>query len=186
MKRFYKLADGIYPRLSIFAIPLADPRTGKETCYSGRHNSARKAVERVFGVLFRQFRVLYEPCRLWHLEDIHFVVKACAILHNMIADARRYQRMMRFRNELEGEDQARPLDLEAVITAGCRYEQAQLWWENVDEMDSPEEFNSLQLALIDHIWNMAGEEPDSVCVNVFEQSLSRPTMFFGVVRVAKR
>ena len=76
----------------------------------------------------------------------------------MIADARRYQRMMRFRNELEGEDQARPLDLEAVMTSECRYEQAQLWRQYVDEMDSPEEFNGLQTALIDHIWDMAGEE----------------------------
>lgn len=158
VKRFYKLVDGIYPRLSIFALPLADPRTGKEKCYSARHNSARKAVERVFGVLFRQFRVLYEPCRLWHLEDIHYVVKACAILHNMIADARGYQGTMRFRNELDGEEQARPVDLEAVMTSECRYEQAELWRQYVDEMDSPDEFTGLQKALIDHIWNMAGEE----------------------------
>ena len=69
LRRFYMLVDGIYPRITIFAVPLVDPRTAKENCFSNRQNSARKALERVFGVLFRQFRILYEPCRLWHLED---------------------------------------------------------------------------------------------------------------------
>ena len=149
--------DGIYPRITIFAVPLVDPRTAKEKCFSNRHNSARKAVERVFGVLFTQFRILYEPCRLWHLEDISFVLKACAILHNMIADRRGYEGTMRFRNEVKEEEQARPLALQSVMISECRYEQAEIWREHVDFMESPEEYARLEKALMEHIWNMAGD-----------------------------
>ena len=149
--------DGIYPRITIFAVPLVDPRTAKEKCFSNRQNSSRKAVERVFGFLFRQFRILYEPCRLWHLEDISFVVKACAILHNMTASRRGYVGTMRFRNEMQEEDQARPLALQSVMTSECRYEQAKIRREHVDFMDSPEEYARLQKALMGHIWNMAGD-----------------------------
>lgn len=61
LKRFYFLAEGIYLRYSIFLLPLPDPRIAKERRYAAQHASARKSVERVFGVLFRQFRILYNP-----------------------------------------------------------------------------------------------------------------------------
>lgn len=90
LMRFYFLVDGIYPRFPFFVRPLGDPKNAKQRRYSAQHNSVRKAVERVFGVLFRQCRVLYEPCRLWNIEEISTVMKAFVILHNMIAIRRGY------------------------------------------------------------------------------------------------
>jgi hypothetical protein len=45
-------------------------------------------VERVFGVLFEQFDVLYQPSRLHHMDSMQKVVRSCVILHNMIFEAR--------------------------------------------------------------------------------------------------
>ena len=101
LKRFFFLVDGIYPRYPIFALPFVDLKSRKENMYARRHSSARKAVERVFGVLFRQFRILCNPCRLCHLKDMHYVVNACIILHNIIADRRGYAVTMKFREELD-------------------------------------------------------------------------------------
>lgn len=158
LMHFYFLVDGIYPRFSIFAVPIADPRTAKEKRYAARHNSARKAVERVFGVLFRQFRILYEPCRLWYVDEIADVMTACVILHNMIADKRGYAGTMRFRAELEEEDQCLPLELDTVMTAECRYDQSDIWRETLDGMEREDQYEKLQRALIDNIWNMAGDD----------------------------
>jgi Plant transposon protein len=46
-------------------------------------------VERVFGVLFKRFNVLYQPSRLHHIEIMRSVVLACVILHNMVVEVRR-------------------------------------------------------------------------------------------------
>lgn len=63
VQTYYYLADGIYPKFLLFALPHPDPRTRKEKMYGARHSSARKAMERVFDVPFRQFRLLYNPSR---------------------------------------------------------------------------------------------------------------------------
>ena len=157
LKRFYFLVDGIYPRFSIFLLPLADARNAKEKRYSAQQSSARKAVERVFGVLFRQFRILYNPCRLRYQDDISKVMKACVILHNVIADARGYAKTMRFRQEMEAEEQCADMQLSRVMTHECRYEQSDMWREYLDGLETVEEYNDLKDAVVNHIWNMAGE-----------------------------
>ena len=67
-------------------------------------SSARKAVERVFGVLFARFGILYQPCRLQDLKDMQNVMKACCIMHNMMALERSYYGTSRFRMEGELSD----------------------------------------------------------------------------------
>lgn len=47
------LADDIYPKFLFFVNPLSDQRTKKEKLYCVHYSLARKAVERVFGVLLR-------------------------------------------------------------------------------------------------------------------------------------
>lgn len=81
----------------------------------------------MFGVLFRQFRILYDPCRLWHLEDIALVAKTCAILHNIIAAKQGYWRIMSFRKDMEEDDEVGLLELEMVLVPKCRYEHSEVW-----------------------------------------------------------
>jgi Plant transposon protein len=80
---FYLLADGICPAFRMFLSTIRVPRTLSEKVFCKTQKSARKAVERVFGVLFKRFSILYQPSRLWALDDMGCIAEACCILHNM-------------------------------------------------------------------------------------------------------
>lgn len=51
--------------------------------------SARKDVERAFGVLQARFAIIKGPARFWQQEDLYFIMMACIILHNMIIEDER-------------------------------------------------------------------------------------------------
>lgn len=155
VESFYFLADGIYPKFMFFALPHPDPRTRKEKMYSDYHSSARKAIERVFGVLFRQFRILYNRCRLENVEEIQEVVKACCIIHNMVAVERGYEGTMQFKKELEEEEN--DIELERVVRPECRYEQARMWREEFIDAENREEHRWFTKALVENIWSREGE-----------------------------
>jgi Plant transposon protein len=86
---FFFLVDGIYPRFRIFVSSISPPRNMKEKVFSSRQESARKAAERVFGVLFKRFGIFYRPSRLWHKYEMAVIVEACCIINNMIVKARK-------------------------------------------------------------------------------------------------
>ena len=65
---------------------------------------------------------------------------------------------MQFRSEMEEAEQSRPLELERVMIAECRYEQSDIWQWSREDMKSAEEFAALQTAIIFHMWNPAGED----------------------------
>jgi Plant transposon protein len=88
-RHFYYQADGIYPRWRIFAQTLSDPQTPKEKNYSGNQECSRKCIERVFGVLFRRFMIMFVKSELWSVEKMRNIAKCCVILHNMIVEQRR-------------------------------------------------------------------------------------------------
>jgi hypothetical protein len=91
LARYYYLADGIYPRWRIFVRCITDPRTVKEEAFSRQQEAVRKGVERVFGVLFQQFQILYRPCRLWHMKSMRSVVLACVVVHNTVVLERKHR-----------------------------------------------------------------------------------------------
>jgi hypothetical protein len=88
LKWWYFLADGIYPHLRFFVTTISSPTSEKEKAFCSQQEGARKAAERVFGVLFKRFQVVYRPCRLWHIQDL-YIVKACCIIHIMCVESRR-------------------------------------------------------------------------------------------------
>jgi Plant transposon protein len=63
--------------------------TDAEKLFCKQQEGARKAVERVFGVLFKRFQILYHPSRLWHIETTSDIATACVIIHNMVCEERR-------------------------------------------------------------------------------------------------
>eukprot|EP00918_Siedleckia_nematoides_P047919 GHVU01104954.1.p1 GENE.GHVU01104954.1~~GHVU01104954.1.p1 ORF type:complete len:448 (-),score=44.78 GHVU01104954.1:134-1477(-) len=79
----YVLGDGIYPEYSFIVKAYRSPITQTQQLFTRRQESVRKDIERTFGVLRFQWLYLMKPCRLWYVEDMHTVVKACAIMHNM-------------------------------------------------------------------------------------------------------
>ncbi len=48
-----------------------------------RCESARKIVERVFGILKKRFRYLKLPMLTQNITDIHNIIRSCFIMHNM-------------------------------------------------------------------------------------------------------
>lgn len=153
---FYYLSDGIYPRFRIFAKPHPDPTTRKQKLYTASHASARKAVERVFAVLFGQFEVLGRPARLSNVNDLNDIVNACVILHNMIVEERGCRGTAKFRvsDELL---QTRATSFNEVDHATTSYEQSEIWRTILDPVESLEDHLKLQLALTENVWNCHGE-----------------------------
>jgi hypothetical protein len=89
--RLWILVDGIFPDLSRFVKTLQEP-VGRRVCrYAVWQESARKDIERAFGVLQRKFHVLVGKIELWYVSNIASVVKCCLCLHNMMAASRMAQ-----------------------------------------------------------------------------------------------
>lgn len=80
----YFLADGIYPRWSIFLKPVHAPLTEKQKRFTKSQESRRKDVERLFGVLQGRFKIMRLEFYGWSDTDIINIVHTCTILHNML------------------------------------------------------------------------------------------------------
>jgi hypothetical protein len=85
-KRYYLLADGIYPQWSCFVQSIHMPGDEKRKHFASRQEACRKDVERCFGVLQARFAIIRNPCRQWSMETIADIMFTCCILHNMILD----------------------------------------------------------------------------------------------------
>jgi hypothetical protein len=82
------LADGIYPELSRVAKTINEPRGHGKKQYALWQESARKDIERAFGVIQNKFRVLKNSVEMWYLDDINKIVETTIILHNMMVEYR--------------------------------------------------------------------------------------------------
>lgn len=114
-------------------------------------------MERLFGPLFRQFRILYNRCRLENVVEIETIVKACCILYNKTAARRGYNGIMKFRRKLE-EDEKLDLNIDEVLQLECRYEQARQWREEYANVEDTQQHGRFSKALIEHIWSKTGDD----------------------------
>ncbi|KAF5469076.1 hypothetical protein F2P56_013176 [Juglans regia] len=80
----YYLADSIYPKWSTFVKMIPSPQGNKKKNFATAQESARKDVECAFGVLQQRFAIVRGPSRLFKVNDLTNIMKACVILHNMI------------------------------------------------------------------------------------------------------
>ena len=98
---YYFLVDGIYPGWPIFAKPIHQSTSTKESNYSVRQEAVRKDVERLFGVLQTRFEILRREMRKWDFNELVRITNVCIILHNMIV---RMQQNGDFEEEAQGVD----------------------------------------------------------------------------------
>mmetsp|Transcript_15031 Transcript_15031/g.32775 ORF Transcript_15031/g.32775 Transcript_15031/m.32775 type:complete len:486 (+) Transcript_15031:39-1496(+) len=77
------LVDGIYPRFSRFVKPNKHPSTAMEKVFAEWQESARKDIERAFGLLKGKFQWTARPINLFEPDDIANRMTACLILHNI-------------------------------------------------------------------------------------------------------
>ena len=86
----YYLADGIYPSWSTFVKTIPTPQGNKRKLFAAAQESARKDVERAFGVLQARFAIVRGPARFFKQETLKDIMTACIILHNMIVEDERH------------------------------------------------------------------------------------------------
>ncbi|XP_058771943.1 uncharacterized protein LOC131645627 [Vicia villosa] len=86
----YYLADGIYPEWATFVKTISMPQGEERKLFAQHQESARKDVERAFGVLQSRFAIVRGPARAWHMETLKHTIYACIILHNMIVEDERH------------------------------------------------------------------------------------------------
>lgn len=82
----YYLADGIYPSWATFVKTISQPQGNKKKYFAKAQEAVRKDVERAFGVLQARFAIIRGPARLWDIETLAYIMKACVIMHNMIIE----------------------------------------------------------------------------------------------------
>ncbi|GKC18117.1 ALP1-like protein [Tanacetum coccineum] len=82
----YYLFDGIYPELETLVKRIPEPADDdhKRILYKQKQESARKDVERAFGVRKKKWAILVNPTRALRKYRIVNMMYTCIILHNMI------------------------------------------------------------------------------------------------------
>ncbi|GJX87080.1 ALP1-like protein [Tanacetum coccineum] len=82
----YYLADGIYPEWASFVKSFTVATDPKHTYFKQRQESARKDVERAFGVLQGRWGLIQQPARAYEVNTLRRIIYAGIIMHNMILE----------------------------------------------------------------------------------------------------
>ncbi|XP_028088018.1 uncharacterized protein LOC114288658 [Camellia sinensis] len=85
----YYIADGIYPQWATFVKTISSPQGNKQIYFAKAQESARKDVDRAFGVLQARFAIVRGPAHFWKTEIMEDIMMACIIMHNMIVEDER-------------------------------------------------------------------------------------------------
>jgi hypothetical protein len=134
--------------------------TAKEKLFASQQESVRKAVERVFAVLFSRFNIVYQPSRLFDKGYMEDVMIACCVLHNMIVAVRKdgytgtqnasVTGLREYLGQVSGVN---------LITEPEDMREASLFWmARLSEEDSPLLHRELKQALESAMWDAKGGE----------------------------
>nr|XP_043639413.1 protein ALP1-like [Erigeron canadensis] len=138
----YYLGDDIYPEYATFVKTFSDPIDEKRRHFKKKQESARKGIERAFGVLKKRWKVLKHPALYWDKRNMQDVCYACIILHNMI---------------LEDENKAVCQDYNAQEPSlnpdyWRRITPTEVRIQNLHAVKNRETHNMLTTDLVDHLW----------------------------------
>ena len=145
----YYLADGIYPKWTTFVKTISCPRGNKQIHFARAQESARKDVERAFGVLQARFAIVRGPARFWKLEVLKNIMKACIILHNMIVEDERDNNEMDF-----SYDASDGIPTPTLISE--RSSELLQFIHTQHRIQDRDTHSILQTDLVEHLWNMRG------------------------------
>ena len=112
------------------------PTDSKRRAFKTAQESARKDIERVFGVLKQRWHIIHHPARAWHPKKLRNIMYTCIILHNMILEEEG--------NAICDGDYG-PCEIETQISEEQRA-------TNVREVRNLEKRHALRSDLVDHIW----------------------------------
>jgi hypothetical protein len=146
------LADGIYPEWSAFVKTVSHLIDRKKQYFAKVQESARKDIERAFGVLQARWGVIRELTYGWDREHLFDIMTTCIIMHNMIVEDERGGPMVTNTNFDNIDTQINPtvarlnvIEREAFVNAHHKICNRDLHYQ-------------LQSDLIEHIWMRHGLE----------------------------
>jgi hypothetical protein len=138
-KHGYYLVDGIYPDYPTLVKAFSYPTDPKRIKFKAAQESARKDIERAFGVLKARWAIVNNPTRAWRPQKIRTIMYACVILHNMI---------------LKDEGNAICPFQESDLPATQERVSQEEYLRNFQEIRNAEKHHMLRQDLVDHIWNI--------------------------------
>ena len=144
----YYLADGIYPNWSTFVKTIPCPQGLKKKHFAKAQESARKDVERAFGVLQARFAIVRGPARFWDEEILADIMKACIIMHNMVIE----DEGDIGNNDFDGSDANPPVQVSHAYTPELE-DFMQTHYQIRDSVTH----SQLQSDLIEHLWQRHGD-----------------------------
>ncbi|RWR92167.1 putative nuclease HARBI1 [Cinnamomum micranthum f. kanehirae] len=145
----YYLADGIYPSWATFVKTIPCPNGSKATKFAAAQESARKDVERAFGVLQACFSIVRGPARFWDRQTLQHIMKACIIMHNMIIEDERDQSPTPNYDAREGECSDLPVSRDHTT-------EFQDFIQNHLRIRDKRTHSQLQTDLVEHLWHFQG------------------------------
>ena len=146
----YYLADGIYPSWSTFVKTIPSPKGNKNKHFAASQESARKDVERAFGVLQSRFAIVRGSARFWDQETLSDIMKACIIMHNMIVEDEREIGQLDFNYDMIEENQL-------VSVSHERTPELYEFIQTHHQIRDRQTHSQLQADLVEHLWQKYGE-----------------------------
>lgn len=153
---YYYLTDGIFPSWRIFTKSVPEGGTARLTWLKARQEGARKCVERLFGVLFRRFKIIFIPSELWSVAIMTSVAQAVIVRHNMIVESRRESYVSDGVGGMsESFDNAE--DTTDIVVEPLDEAELALWFTRhvvSDDIKLVGLNRTLTKALVDHLWDL--------------------------------
>ena len=81
------------PQWTIIVKKIPNPVGEKRKRFAQEQESARKDVEHAFGVLQSRWGIVRYPANTWSTQKLWEVMTACVIMHNMIVEDERPERL---------------------------------------------------------------------------------------------
>ncbi|XP_028112490.1 uncharacterized protein LOC114310638 [Camellia sinensis] len=145
----YYLADGIYPQWATLVQTIFSPQGAKRQHFVMMQESARKDVERAFGVLQSRFAIIGGAVRFWDPKMLANIMKTCIILHNMIVEDEREEHLD-FDYEISSTNT--PVQLSSTPTND--FESFLSCHLGIRDKNT---YHALRNDLIEHMWHLRGE-----------------------------
>nr|XP_040245575.1 uncharacterized protein LOC109770668 [Aegilops tauschii subsp. strangulata] len=145
----YYLADGIYPQWSTFVKTISKPQGEKRKRFAQMQESARKDVERAFGVLQSRWGIVRNPALSCDERKLWEVMTACVIMHNMIVEDERDENIFDQGFDYQGEN------IEPLHQDPATFEQFVQFHREMRDWHS---HLNLQNDLVEHVWDHIGNQ----------------------------
>ncbi|XP_071694293.1 protein ALP1-like [Rutidosis leptorrhynchoides] len=143
--RGYYLGDGIYPDWVMLVKATHNPIDEQRKKFNRFQESARKDIERAFGVLQGRFAMLKTSTRSMDFNKIIRYMYACVVLHNMIQENNGFVISKRDEKMI-----AHPSNRPRRLERNLRDRDAR-----IKEIRDKQVHNRLESDLTEHIWNLS-------------------------------